>query len=130
MTDYWLTPTPSTPEVYLSPTRGLLTLRGESYPENVLTFYGPLLERLRAALESGQLDHFQVELHISYYNSATANVLHRILQILDKAAEEGCLIRLLWHYDEEDDMARELGQNLKEDFPSLLFQERPIALSC
>ena len=126
MLDFHLPSTPMTPEVLLSPLRGLLTLRGESYPENVLSFYAPLLERIRAVLEEGKLPCLRVEMHITYYNSASAKAFHRIFQLLNTAAEKGCAIKLLWHYDEEDDMSRDLGKDLREDFQAIEVVDRPL----
>lgn len=119
--------TPLTPEVSLNPQGGLLSMRGESYPENVLSFYAPILERLRSVLEDGKLSLLQVEMHITYFNSASAKAFHRIFHLLNKAAEAGCAIKLLWHYDEEDDLARDLGNDIREDFPAILVEDCPLS---
>ena len=50
MDAFHLPSTPLTPEVSLNPAQGLLSLRGESYPEHVLTFYAPILEKKLKAL--------------------------------------------------------------------------------
>jgi len=94
-------------------------MRGESYPEHVLSFYAPILEKINAVLELGKLSLLRVEMHITYYNSASAKAFHRIFHLLNKAAEKGCAIQLLWHFDREDDMARDLGHDIREDFPAL-----------
>jgi len=108
-----------TPEVRLDAAQGLLSMRGESYPEHVLSFYAPILEKIGAVLEAGKLTLLRVEMHITYYNSASAKAFHRIFHMLNKAAERGCAIQLLWHFDEEDDMARDLGHDIREDFPAI-----------
>jgi hypothetical protein len=111
--------TPLTPEVRMNPADGLLSMRGESYPEHVLSFYAPILEKISTVLDAGKLTLLRVDMHITYYNSASAKAFHRIFQLLDKAAEKGCAIQLLWHFDEEDDMARDMGRDIREDFPSI-----------
>jgi SiaC family regulatory phosphoprotein len=126
MLDFHLPPTTFTPEVSLDLTRGLLALRGESYPENVLAFYAPVLERIRTALGGGFLPALRVDMHITYYNSASAKAFHRLFQLLNKAAENGAAIQLYWHYDEEDDMARDLGNDLREDFQAIEVVEMPL----
>lgn len=127
MDDLHLPATQFTPEVRWSPAGGMLTMRGESYPENVLSFYAPILDRINTCLETGKLALLRVEMHITYYNSASAKAFHRIFHMLNKAAETGCAIRLRWHYDEEDDMARDLGNDIREDFPAILVEDVPIA---
>ena len=119
MDAFHLPSTDLTPEVCLNPSQGLLSLRGESYPEHVLSFYAPILEKIKAVLETGKLTLLRVEMHITYYNSASAKAFHRIFQLLDHAAENGCAVHLLWQFDEEDDLARDLGNDIKEDFPSI-----------
>lgn len=126
MSDWYLPATAFTPEVLLSPCQRLLSLKGESYPENVLSFYAPLLERLRALLEDGGLPALRVEMHISYYNSASAKALHRFFQLLNRAGERGCAVKLIWCFDEEDDLARDLGNNIREDFPAIEFEDRSL----
>jgi hypothetical protein len=126
MDAYHLEATPLTPEVLLDPAKGLLVLRGESYPEHVLSFYAPVLERLRTALEGAMASRLQVEMHVTYFNSASAKALHRIFQQLNRAAEKGFDIELRWHYDEEDDLSRELSHDIREDFPALRVVDVPV----
>jgi hypothetical protein len=127
MEDLHLPATPLTPEVRLDAKGGVLSLRGESYPEHVLSFYAPILEKLQGVLAAGWHARFQVEMHITYFNSASAKAIHRILKLLDQAAANGCGIKLLWQYDEEDDMAKDMGRDIREDFSHLEVVEVPLA---
>ena len=127
MEDLHLPATALTPEVRLDAKSGVFSMRGESYPEHVLSFYAPILEKLQGVLETGWHARFQVELHITYFNSASAKAIHRLLKLLDQTAEKGCGIKLLWHYDEEDDMAKDLGRDIREDFHHLDVVEVPMA---
>jgi len=127
MSEFHVPATDLTPEVRMNPSQGLLTMRGESYPEHVLSFYAPILEKIRAVLEHGELTLLRVEMHITCYNSACAKAFQRIFQLLNKAAENGCAIRLDWHFEEEDDMARDLGRDIREDFPAIHVVEVQLA---
>jgi hypothetical protein len=126
MSGFHLPATAFTPEITFTPALGMLVMRGESYPENVLSFYAPVLEQLRQGLEDRKLPFLQVEMHITYYNSASAKAFQRIFQLLNRAAEAGSVVKLLWHYDEEDDMARDLGNNVREDFPAITVLDMPL----
>ena len=123
MTQFHLPATDLTPEVRLDPHLGVFSMRGESYPEHVLSFYAPILDKIRSVLESGQLTLLRVEMHITYYNSASAKAFQRIFHMLNAAAENGCGVKLFWHFDEEDDMARDLGKDIREDFSFIDYQE-------
>ena len=126
MDNLHLTATSLTPEVQWDPAKGRLSLRGESYPENVLSFYAPILERIQGVLQGGHLTQLRVEMHITYYNSASAKAFHRIFQMLNRAAEKGCAITLNWQYDPEDEMARDLGRDLREDFDAIHVVDVPL----
>jgi len=115
-----------TPEVFLDPQAGHFSMRGESYPEHVLSFYAPILERIKNVLEHGGLRQLEVEMHITYFNSASAKAFHRIFHLLNHAAESGCSVRLLWQYDEEDDMSRDLALDIREDFPAIHVEDMPL----
>lgn len=127
MSGFHFPATAFTPEIQFTPSLGMLVMRGESYPENVLSFYAPVLEQLRYGLEDQKLHFLQVEMHITYYNSASAKAFQRIFQLLNRVAEAGCVVKLLWHYDEEDDMARDLASNLREDYPAVSVLDMPMA---
>jgi hypothetical protein len=127
METLYLPATALTPEVRLDPRQGRFSLRGESYPEHVLAFYAPILQRLQEVLETAGPARFQVQMHITYFNSASAKAIHRILRLLDQAAEHGRGVQLLWHFDEEDDMARDLGRDIREDFQHLEVVEVALA---
>jgi len=127
MDSFHVAATDLTPEVRMIPSQGLLTMRGESYPEHVLSFYAPILEKIKAVLDTGKLALLRVEMHITYYNSASAKAFHRIFQMLNQAAEGGIVIDLHWQFDEEDDMARDLGKDIKEDFPAIHVVEERLA---
>jgi hypothetical protein len=128
MNEFLVSATPLTPEVRLNPAQGLLSMRGESYPEHVLTFYAPILEKISDVLDAG-MTKLQVDMHITYFNSASAKAFHRIFHMLNAAAENGCGVKLFWHFDEEDDMARDLGNDIREDFPAIQVVDVQLAAS-
>jgi len=126
MDNLLLPATPVTPEVRWLPAKGQLELRGESYPENVLSFYAPILDQIRDVLDSALPASLDVTMNITYFNSASAKAFHRLFRMLNLAAERGCSVRVLWHYDEEDDLARDLGSDIREDFPALRVEDLPL----
>ena len=127
--ELFLPSTPRTPEVLLDSSKCLLSIKGESYPENVLSFYAPVMESIREVLMDARLTQFQMDIHITYYNSSSAKALYRVFQLLNHAGEQDIAIHVRWHFDEEDDMARDQGINFREDFPAIDFVEVPLAMA-
>lgn len=118
--------TPLTPEVALDPERSTLRIVGECYPEDPTVFFGPLLAAVRSDTEAPP-SHLDVALRLSYVNSASAIWLRRILVELDALASAGTPVNVTWEYDQEDDIALELGQDLAHRLVALSFVEQPIA---
>lgn len=98
-----------------------LRIQGESYPEDVPAFYGPIfdaLDRYLAALGDGSC---RFELSLIYFNSATAKALMLLLEKLDEAAGAGATIDIYWSYDAEDETMQELGEEFGEDLEHATF---------
>ena len=110
------------PEVDFNFGENVFTLRGESYPEDVTAFYGPILENLETHLgdQSGATIHFNFER--IYFNSSTAKVLMGLFETLDGAAEAGNDVVIAWAYEQDDDNMEELGEDFSEDLEHATFE--------
>lgn len=100
---------------------GLFALRGESYPEDVTAFFGPLLDKLDAFLEAAKDAEIRFDFELIYFNSSTAKVLMGLFETLDQAAEAGNKVTITWRYDSEDDNMQELGEEFAEDLAHARF---------
>jgi SiaC family regulatory phosphoprotein len=109
------------PAVAFDFARHHLRIEGESYPEDVPAFYGPILEALDAYLTALGTGGCRFDLSLIYFNSATAKALMLLLEKLDEAAARGAAIDVHWYYDEEDDTMKELGQEFGEDLEHATF---------
>jgi hypothetical protein len=98
-----------------------LRIRGESYPEDVNAFYGPVLEALESYLRELGGRACRVDFELLYFNSSSAKAIMTLLERLDDAAARGASIAIYWHYDEEDDTMAELGEEFSEDIEHAAF---------
>jgi hypothetical protein len=98
-----------------------LRIEGESYPEDVPAFYGPIFEALDRYLGSLGEGRCRFVLSLVYFNSATAKALMLLLEKLDEAAAAGATIDVHWAYDEEDETMKELGEEFGEDLEHAAF---------
>jgi len=97
-------------------------VKGESYPEDVAAFYGPILDQLEKYLESLEGVEIRFGFELIYFNSSTAKILMGLFETLDEAAEDGNDVLITWTYEEEDDTMEELGEEFAEDLENARFE--------
>lgn len=111
-----IAPTRSTPEVRFDPASHLLTIRGQSYPENAFAFYEPLLQWLDAYLEQVKTETiFEIELQLPYINTTSTKCFLMMLEKLDEAYREGKKVSVRWQYDIDNESELECAEEFKED---------------
>ena len=107
--------TDRTPEVDFDFDDNHLRLKGESYPEDVSAFYGPVFRALDEYLGNIGGGACRFDLELIYFNSSSAKAIMMLLERLDEAAAKGASVNVHWYYDEEDDTMQELGEEFGED---------------
>jgi len=118
MQDLQLSATERTPEIKFSISEKTLFIFGESYPEDVSSFYGELIQ-ICESLSSSDLDSLNVTVSLIYMNSSSVKAFYRIFEGLDKAKKDGKSINLTWECQDDDDIIEELGEDFIDRFPDL-----------
>ena len=110
--------TDRTPEIILSSQPAKLSIKGESYPEDVSAFYGQVIQAVNSLVESpaGELT---VELQLIYINSSSIKAIFRIFEGFDEYRKKGQNVSIQWLADEDDDIMQELGEDFIDRFPNL-----------
>jgi hypothetical protein len=110
--------TDRTPEIILTLQPAKLSMKGESYPEDVSAFYGQVIQAVNALVESpaGNLD---VEIQLIYINSSSIKAIFRIFEGFDEYRKKGQTVSIQWWADEDDDIMQELGEYFIDRFPNL-----------
>jgi hypothetical protein len=107
-----------TPSIKLDADKGLIELRGKSYPENTFEFYKPVLNWVEEYFETSAKDLTTVNMEIIYFNSSSSKLFFDFFDILDEAKDEHDIV-VNWIYDEENESAEEAGEDFIEDFEDL-----------
>ena len=118
MQDLQLSATERTPEIKFSTSEKTLFISGESYPEDVSSFYGELIQ-ICESLSSSDLDTLNVTVSLIYMNSSSVKAFYRIFESLDKAKKDGKSITLTWECQDDDDIIEELGEDFIDRFTDL-----------
>jgi hypothetical protein len=127
MENLFIAATAASPEVDFRFDQNVLSLRGESYPENAAAFYTPIVERLNAWLDDCAAALITVEVTLTYFNSSSTKMLFSMFDALDQAASSGKRVLVNWYRDEEDETILEFGEELQTDFTAIKFNDCPIA---
>ncbi len=113
--------TKSTPAIHFDVQTHVLSMAGESYPENTSQFYAPVYRWLEECLDSLEEQQLVFNIELIYFNSSSSKVLMDLFDLLEDASEEGKNITVNWVYDEENDSALEYGEEFAEDMEELTF---------
>ena len=106
-----------TPEINLDAEKGLIQIKGKSYPENTFEFYAPVIEWVKKYFENPKEETI-VEMEIIYFNSSSSKLFFDLFDILDEKKDEHKII-IKWIYDKENENAEEAGVDFIEDFEDL-----------
>lgn len=120
MSTYTQEATSRTPHVNLDGANGLFSLSGESYPEDITSFYGPIRVALNEVLENLN-QPLQVEIKLVYFNSSSARVLMELMDQMDEHATAGSVINVNWYCNPDDDITREFAEDISEDLTAVTF---------
>ena len=113
--------TKSTPSVNFDPTTNILSMKGESYPENAAKFFGPIFLWLEEFLASQDVVQAVVEIELIYFNSSSSKALMNFFELLDNAVSDGRQIEVNWRYQKENETALEAGEEYRDEARSLVF---------
>ena len=112
--------TTSTPYILVDESKGYLKMEGKSFPEKALEFYSDV----NAWLDDYLLTDFNelaFDFAMDYYNSSTLKVILDMMQKMDDHSVGSNKITINWIATEDDDIAIESGEDIKEDMVNLEF---------
>jgi hypothetical protein len=127
MENLFIAATATSPEIDFRFDENVLSLQGESYPENAAAFYAPIIERLNVWLNDCENAAITVEVTLTYFNSSSTKMLFSVFDALDRAASSGNQVQVNWYRDEEDETILEFGEELQTDFTAIKFNDCPVA---
>jgi len=112
--------TDRTPEVLLTENPLHFKLMGESFPEDVSVFYGPVITSINN-LSLAPQGPLRVEMELTYINSSSIKAMYRIFEGIESYRKTGSVVNVVWKSDKDDDIMQELGEDFKDRFPELDF---------
>jgi len=100
--------TEDTPSVLLDADNNMFEISGRSLPEDVASFYDPLLVWLDEYAQSPN-GKTVFNFKLVYFNTASSKLLLDILMKLEELHEAGNEVLIKWHFPEDDEDMEEAG---------------------
>ncbi|MBN1145322.1 MAG: DUF1987 domain-containing protein [Bacteroidales bacterium] len=115
--------TEDTPKIMLDAENEIMEISGRSLPEDVSSFYEPVLNWLNEYAENpNKKTVFNFKL--TYFNTASSKLLLDILMKLEEMHEKGNDVVIRWHFPEDDEDMAEAGEEYA-DIVDVPFEQIP-----
>jgi hypothetical protein len=101
--------TEDTPKVILDKDTQVMEISGRSLPEDVASFYDPILTWLEEYAQSPNAKTI-FNFKLVYFNTASSKLLLDILMKLEEIHEAGHDVIIRWHYPEDYEDMQEAGE--------------------
>jgi len=105
--------TEDNPRIILDRESNILEISGRSLPEDVNTFYEPMMSWIEEYAKD-PLDVTVFNFKLAYFNTASSKIILDILTQFEEMIEEGHQVMVRWHYPEEDEDMLEAGEEYSE----------------
>ena len=106
--------TNDTPKVLLDPENEIFEISGRSLPEDVVSFYQPIIDWLEDYKHNAN-DFTEFVFKYIYFNTATSKLIQDILIKLEEIQESGKKVQVIWYYEEDDEDILDLGEEFSEN---------------
>lgn len=114
MNDLNIEPTQSTPSVVGQWEEGVLSLGGDSFPENSYEFFGGVIDWIERYL-AGSDRPLRLDLRLMYMNTSSVKAMMDIFDMLEDAHQAGRQVAVRWYHDPQNERVADLAAEFRED---------------
>ena len=101
-----------TPSVDFNEEEGVLQLKGRSIPENSIEFFKPLIDWVESYARNPK-NETKVHVQLEYFNTSSSKCILDLFKKLENIRNTGHEVKVLWHYEEDDEDMMEAGEDYK-----------------
>ena len=109
-----------TPYILIDEENGYMKFEGESYHENVISFFKEIYEWLGEYLKT-DFDSFTIDCELTYFSSSTVKVLLNMLMDMDNS-KNSKKITVNWITASQNKIIIECGEDFQEDLENIVFK--------
>ncbi len=114
MNDFSIPGTQSTPAIQGDWAQGILSMQGDSYPENSYELFHQVFEWVEHFLKEAARP-LTLELKLLYLNTSSIKAMMDIFDLLEEAHHQHKPVAVNWRYDPRNERVAELAEEFKED---------------
>lgn len=103
----------SSPRIELDRERNIFQITGKSFPEDVKTFYIPVIDWIQEYVKSPNPETI-FEVSLEYFNTASSKMLLVVLSQLKEIQKQGKVVKVIWSYPENDMEIEDAGIEFSE----------------
>ena len=111
--------TDTTPYILIDEENGYMRFEGESYHENVISFFNEVSEWLSAFLQT-DFSSFTFDCELKYFSSSTVKILLNMLLDMNNSKNSNC-ITVNWITTQDNKIIIECGEDFHEDLENITF---------
>ncbi len=104
--------TKNSPEIILNKQEAEFKIAGRSIVEDPKEFYSPIYNWLEEYIKT-PLKNTEFTFDLEYFNSSSARQIMELIMLLEKIPKTGNKVKVLWLYEEGDEMSKERGDEIK-----------------
>lgn len=106
--------TDETPMVLLDADNLQFEFSGKSLPEDVTSFYGPVLDWIDDYADEMGDEEAIFKFNLIYFNTASSKMILDIFMAIEGMVEDGKNVSVEWIYDEDDEDMEEAGEEYSD----------------
>jgi len=107
-------PTNETPKVILDKENSVFEFSGNSLPEDVATFYNPILSWFDE-YSNNPNEVTNIIFNLEYYNTSSSKMILKLLEKFRDIHRNGFEVEVQWHFLEDDEDMIEAGEDYSEN---------------
>lgn len=115
MRNLLISSTTSSPAIHGDWDAGVLSMQGDSYPENSFELFSPVLAWVEDFLRDSAAP-LVLELRLLYLNTSSIKAVMDIFDLLETAHHARRDVAVKWHYNPGNERVAEVAEEFKEDF--------------
>ncbi len=120
--ELYIAPKNNSPEIIFSPDENIFRISGISLPEDVKSFYSPVMEWLEIFVNDVLDGEYKFSNNnplkfvfcLQYFNSSSAKFIFDIITELKKLIEDNIAVIIEWQYEKGDPDQKEAGEEISE----------------
>lgn len=104
----------SSPAISADWNTGVISMKGDSYPENSFELFQPLIDWVEAFLAQANRP-LQLDLELVYLNTSSIRSMMDIFDQMEVAHKKGQTVNARWIYEAANERVGQLAEEFRED---------------